>query len=173
MKKIRTRNQDFNLAHENVFPLLLNRTIEKKRWPMAYEQKSDYQISSTEPIGVTTYRYSLSKRRLLKFWEQQRKEVRIAPFLPEIIQEIVFKNVYDDMKEMLANCYYEDFHLPLMVITLQSWLLHQKNTSIELDRNHDTLYWEEIIQFLHTCSKRKLLQDLQQQGKHPSSKHFI
>ncbi|TCP62638.1 hypothetical protein [Baia soyae] len=172
MKKIRTRNQDFNLAHENVFPLL-NRTIEKKRWPMVYEQKSNYQASSTESLGIKAYQHSLSKRRLLKFWAQQRKEVRIAPFLPEIIQEIVYKNVYDDMKQMLANCYYEDFQLPLMKITLQSWLLHQKNISMELDRNGDILYWEEIIQFLHTCSKRQLLQDLQQQGNRPSSKYFI
>lgn len=170
MKKANTQDRESMLAHANVVPLF-GGMVEKNRWPMVYEQKSDYQISSIEPEVINKYKQSLSKRRLLKLWEQHRKEVRIAPFLPEIIRGVVFENVYSDIKQMLASCYYEDFQLPLMEITLQSWLHHQKNVSEELDKSWDTLYWEEMIQFLNTCSKLQLLHDLQQQGIRPTSKH--
>lgn len=164
MKKANSTNQEVLVAHSNVVPLFSS--YGTKQWGKIQEEKSEYTFSSMDPQVIESYKHSLSKRRLLKLWEQARKEVRIAPMLPEIIRGVVFENVYADLKQLIADCYYEDFQLPLMEITLQSWLHHLKNMADHLNKSWDSLYWEEIIQFLNTCSKLGLLHHLHQQGTH-------
>lgn len=123
------------------------------------EEQVPYQQIDLDRL-IKQYRVSLSKKRLLKTWEKNRKQVQIAPHLPEIIEHLIYKNVYEELSPQLADCYHEDYHLPYLEITLQSWIQQCKLSAQKLHRDWDVLYWEEISQFIQKCSSIQLLSDL-------------
>lgn len=139
----------------------------RKEWKTIREDRKSYGPEKN-PRLFDQYLNSFNKKRLLRIWEKNRKQVQIAPHLPEIIERLIYENVYEELSPLLKTCYQEDFHLPYLEITLQSWLQQLKLTAIELKREWDELYWEELSQFIQKCSKKQLLSDLQPRNTFPN-----
>ncbi|WP_044641053.1 hypothetical protein [Risungbinella massiliensis] len=139
----------------------------KNTWVPVHEKRDSYGTKDYSYL-MDQYKNSLNKKRLLRIWEKNRKQVQIAPHLPEIIEHLIYENVYTDISSLLADCYREDFHLPYLEVTLQSWLEQQKMMANQLKREWDELFWDEVSQFIHKCSDIHLLSDFQPRQNYPN-----
>jgi hypothetical protein len=141
----------------NVIPLY--QISSPKRWThQIFEQRLPFHPSPR--ISTSRYINSLSKKRLLKIWEKKRVQVEIAPFLPELIEKVIYYNLYKELRQLFSMCYQEDFDLPYSIQTLLTWLYSLKEFSEQIARNCDAIYWQEIAQFIEKCVEYELIEDL-------------
>ncbi|SEN71255.1 hypothetical protein [Lihuaxuella thermophila] len=123
------------------------------------EQPSNFSIK-LDKEDRERYLNSFLKKKIISIWKQQRPLVKAAPTLPELLETTVYRDVCQKLKPLISMSYAEDFDLPLMPFTLLGWLQYSKITAQIVGKQMDAVYWDELTNFIHQCSKKELLHDL-------------
>jgi hypothetical protein len=158
MKKTDSQHKEESFFNGNVIPLY--RISPSKHWTrQIFEKHLPFHPSPGISFSSRSLN-SLSKKRLLKIWEKKRVQVEVAHFLPELIEKLIYYNVYKELSPLFAVCYREDLDLPYTAQTLLSWVHSQKEFFEQSPRNCDAAYWEEIARFIEKCVEYELIEDL-------------
>lgn len=106
------------------------------------------------------YQKSFIKKRLLTIWKSKRALVKAAPNLPELIEQLIYRNVYTELQSCMITSYEEDFDAPLIPFTLFSWIHYSKLIAQTLNKHWDMVYWDEMTDYFQRFSRFQSLEDL-------------
>ncbi|TCS97031.1 hypothetical protein [Hazenella coriacea] len=115
---------------------------------------------SLEKKDQERYLASFMKKRLLTIWKSKRALVKAAPNLPELIEQLIYRNVYTELQSCMITSYEEDFDAPLIPFTLFSWIQYSKMIAQTLNKHWDMVYWDEIMDYFQHFSQFQSLEEL-------------
>jgi hypothetical protein len=107
------------------------------------DEEMRVQIRIREQEDEQKYVECFLKKSILRNWKQVRGKLQCYHLMPTEAQKVCLEAMWQQIKTPLLSAFREDYHLPLLSLTLYGWLYHVTAVAGRVAPLQKG-YWQEI-----------------------------